>query len=131
MSMKPFKLSKTDRSVLRDVIQVAEADNFPALIGHSGYRFVRICRRNVSVYRCKQLGIILKRFNFILMPTTPLRVRVPTINIDGEWVAQPIVKRIKTKIAVTLIRKQIGEMQCDLHTGNVGWLNGKPLMFDW
>lgn len=93
--------------------------------------WVRICDRAL-VYRNKKIGMILKRPNYIDNPDVPKDVCVPTVQLNKRgWVVQPIVKKVDRKNAVQLIRKQLGDIKCDLHHLNVGWYEGKPVMFDW
>lgn len=125
----PFKLSRTERKQLRTMICCLESFGCPMQI--NGWR--RICKR-VPVYLNKKLGIVIKKPNFVLNRLTPLRVRVPTIKLDKNWlgwVAQPYCEKTNTKLATKLLRNELGNIHCDLHVGNVGWYMGKPMMFDW
>lgn len=109
----------------------AVLEQWDAQVNGTKHTFIRICQR-APVYRCKSLGIIVKRPNFIMTPTTPLAVRIPTIKLDvKDWVVQPIAVKRNTNTAVSLIKKQLGDFYCDLHYLNVGWWNDKPYMFDW
>ena len=124
----PFRLSRTD---LKELRRVAEALDYqvdpPYPKRFAGW--VRICDRTV-VY--KKGNVIIKAPNFILNQNTPLQVRVPTIKLDYQWVAQPVVKKVNTKLAMELISKQLRKNHgCDLHRWNVGWYDGEPVMFDW
>lgn len=93
--------------------------------------FRRISDR-VPVYASRSRGIIIKRGNFLL-DTPPKALRVPTRRIAGtDWVVQPMVARIFLRAAVRAIRSKLpAGCMTDLHTGNVGWLDGRPVMFDW
>lgn len=125
-----FTLSRTERKRLRGVIAFVEEMDFPSCV--SGWH--RICKRG-PVYLNKGEGIVIKRPNFILNPWTPLKVRVTTIKLTEDWVAQPALLKEDTELAVEIIQNQLGKVFCDLHKWNVGWIkeNGKmtPKMFDW
>lgn len=124
-------LSKNNRKILNDVVIMAIAYDEPEVIRVDGHIFRNICGRT-PVYRCTKLGLIVKRPAFIYHPNTPMKVRVPTIGLkEKSWVAQPVVKKINLKKAVDIIRKQLGKAKADLHYLNVGWYNGKAVMFDW
>ena len=127
MSIKQFKsLIKAERKFLLELTR--NIDNNPEMTLIDG--FYRICER-CNVYRNRDMGIIIKQNSFIMTPTTPLSVRVPTIKLENGWVVQPLVSRMEARQAVKLIGKKLGNFYCDLHVNNVGWWNGKPLMFDW
>lgn len=82
----------------------------------------------------KRLGWVVKKPVFIMDHRTPLCVRVPTIRLDNDWVAQPIVSKVDLKWAVETIRTTLSEFKgihADLHVGNVGWHNNQAVMFDW
>lgn len=94
-----------------------------------GYR--RICQR-VPVYVVKQYGLVIKQPNFIMSPPPPHpEVLIPTVKLRDGWVVQPVANRAKKRMAALMIRKIIGEYFTDLHPDNVGWVKGKPVMFDW
>ena len=127
----PFKLSKTLRSEVQEVIDAHDSGEGGTIITSSENRWRSICKRAV-VYHCKDLGLVVKIPNFILNERTPLKVRVPTIRIDQDFVVQPYVEKVKTKEAYLAILKKLKrDVGYDLHRGNVGWYNGKPVMFDW
>lgn len=80
------------------------------------------------------LGVVLKRPKFIMETRTPLILRVPTICLGDGWVVQPIARKTNLKAAVEQIKKKLEKFSGifpDIHTGNVGWIDNKPLMFDW
>lgn len=90
--------------------------------------------RKVNAYYNKKLGLVVKKFAFILDDDTPKSLRVPTFDLGNGWVLQPMVKKNNLKAAKEQISKKLKKypkIGPDLHTGNVGWYNGKPLMFDW
>jgi hypothetical protein len=104
----------------------------------SGFGFTRFqsTYRTLQAYGNRKLGVVVKQQNCILDPRTPDNVRVPTIYLKNGWVIQPFVKKVKLKRACELIRASLSEsykrgVYPDLHTGNVGWYQGKPVMFDW
>jgi hypothetical protein len=127
-----FAPSATELKEFQRVARHVDAD--PNILNEVG-PWKRICQR-ADVYRDAKRGYIIKCPNYINNPDTPIAVRVPTINIGvGDWVAQPVVKKVDRKRAVDLLRAQLGDVVCDLHHLNVGWYeeNGKlvPKMFDW
>ena len=82
----------------------------------------------------KKLGWVVKCPVLILDQRTPLFVRVPTIRLNCDWVAQPIVIKNDLKVACERIRKQLVSykgIHPDLHCGNVGWHENTAVMFDW
>ena len=88
----------------------------------------------LKAYYNKQVGWVVKCPVLILDQRTPLAVRVPTIRLDGEWVAQPIVQKNDLKAAYERIKdrlKPFDWIHPDLHVGNVGWFRGEAVMFDW
>jgi hypothetical protein len=117
------------------VNQVEVLDNTKQTSGLGWSRFTSTYR-TLQAYRHKALGIVLKKPNCILEPRTPLSVRVPTVKLKNGWVMQPLVKKVELRKACDIISghlKDARERQIypDLHTGNVGWYNGHPVMFDW
>jgi hypothetical protein len=101
-----------------------------------GFVKVKSTYRDIDAFYNKELGIIVKRPACILESRTPRHLRVPTVNLADGWVVQPIVKKTRLKLAVKRLEKQLKPyrdqgMTPDLHTGNVGWYKGVPLMFDW
>jgi len=136
-SRKPFKLSKTEIAFLHEVTCRVDEYDQPRGLTVCEQKFTCICRR-AQVYHCKARGLVIKRPNFILNPRTPLKVRVPTIviredrNAMGDWVAQPFVLKHDKKLAKERIIKMLGtDVGYDIHAYNVGWYQGKPVMFDW
>lgn len=92
--------------------------------------------RTIQAYSHKGLGLVVKRPNCILEPRTPLAVRVPTMKLKNGWIVQPLVKKVELRRACDVIGERLKSVRerkiyPDLHTGNVGWYNGKPVMFDW
>lgn len=112
------------------MVDICEAEGWPKTYKCQTGTWKRIYERTI-VYRNKTKGLIVKSPNFILNPNTPLKVRVPTIDLGDNWFVQPFVKKVDTKLAVELIREQLGKVHCDLHRWNVGWYDGKPVLFDW
>lgn len=101
-----------------------------------GWKRYRSTYRSLAAYRNESMGIVIKKQNCILEPRTPLSVRVSTEHLRDGWVMQPIVKKVNLKMACENIRRRIAGVYKkgifpDLHTGNVGWYDGKPVMFDW
>ena len=90
--------------------------------------------RNMDAYYNENLGLVVKKFAFILDDNTPKSVRVPTYDLGNGWVLQPMVQKINLKAAKDAIAsklKKYPNVTADIHVGNVGWYNGKPVMFDW
>lgn len=119
-----FALSRNE---LKEIRSVAAAIDY-GLLPDRCFGWTRVSKRT-PVYRKGDL--ILKNPNFILNDKTPIKFRVPTIKIRHDWVVQPYCQKIRTKLAATILRKQMGNLMCDLHAQNVGWYKGKPVMFDW
>lgn len=120
-----FALSRKTRKYLRAVTGMID-DTMANKV--DGFKSVH---KRALVYCNVTLGLILKQPNFIMTPTTPLRVRIPTIYLGDGWYVQPLAERKNTSEACRLIRAQLGNFCTDLHRYNVGWWNGKPVMFDW
>lgn len=102
----------------------------------NGWRRFRSRQRRLKAFYNNDLGLVLKHPVFILDHRTPLALRAPTVYLDSEWVVQPILSRHNLSEALSLIKIELqphlARGVCpDIHTGNIGWLNGKPLMFDW
>lgn len=89
--------------------------------------------RTMDAFYNKTYNMVVKRPKFIMDKRTPLEVRVPTFNLGNGWVLQPLVKKTNLKEAVRRINIKLKNKNArpDLHVGNVGWLEDKPLMFDW
>ena len=86
----------------------------------------------VPVYASKARGIVIKQDNFLLSKP-PKELCVPTRRIaHTDCIVQPMVARVSLRNSVKAIRERLpAGCSTDLHTGNVGWLNGNPVMFDW
>lgn len=128
MSLPHFKLSPSERKYLSGIADELDKEYGPKRLGD----FVRICKRSY-VYRNRRMSIILKAPSFILAMNTPLRVRIPTIKINKDWVAQPIAVRSHAAAAVIALQYKLVNVNPypDLHKENVGWWHGVPLMYDW
>ncbi len=132
MSLPLFKLSPSERKYLSEIADELDKECGPKRLGD----FVRICKRSY-VYRNRKIGIVLKAPSFIMTPNTPLRVRIPTIKINSDWVAQPIAVRSRAAEAVIALQYKLVNVNPypDLHKDNVGWIKveGKlvPRLFDW
>lgn len=125
-----MKLSNFQRQYYNSIPKILEyGEN---VVGWS--RFKSKYRRMDAFYN-KTYGMVVKRPKFIMDQRTPLKLRVPTINLGDGWVLQPLVKKTNLKQAVDQIKLQLKSkypnINPDLHTENVGWYEGKPLMFDW
>jgi hypothetical protein len=90
----------------------------------------------VNGFYNKKLGVVMKRPAFILEHRTPMQFRVPTYFLQESYVLQPLAERKNLRLALQILRGKLNKylkygIFPDLHTGNIGWYNGKPLMFDW
>jgi len=126
-----FKLSRYDREELYDIA------TFLACGGKiKGWKKFTSTYRRLRAFYNPRLGLVVKSPNCILDEDTPRAVRVPTLVLAGDWVVQPIVKKVKLRKAVDILRKRMASAYRngvfpDLHCQNVGWYKGKPVMFDW
>lgn len=103
-----------------------------------GWRPYKRRGKSLEAFFNKRVGWVVKCPVLILDQRTPLFVRVPTIRLNCDWVAQPIVIKNDLKVACERIRKQLVSykgIHPDLHCGNVGWVKiaGElvPRLFDW
>lgn len=99
-----------------------------------GWRKYTSTYRQLDAFYNKKLGLVLKRPSCILEPDTPRELCIPTIELGGGWVCQPIARKINLKAACEAIRKKLKKhpkIFPDVHTGNVGWYHNKPVLFDW
>lgn len=104
-----------------------------------GWRRYHSTYRPINAWYNKRLGIVIKRPANILDTRTPEFLRAPTTDLVFGWRAQPILKKVKLARARDAIlckvnrwnRRHHEHVTPDLHTGNVGWYKGKPLLFDW
>lgn len=90
--------------------------------------------KKLNAFYNEKIGLVVKKPMLILDPRTPRSVRVPTICLDSEWIVQPIVKKVRLKIAYNQINKELAKyrgIHPDLHCGNIGWYEDKAVMFDW
>lgn len=84
-------------------------------------------------------GVVVKKAFFFTTPP-PKKVVCPTIRIAfdrsgpvvREWVIQPRVCRNRRALALEAVKARLRNPDLyDLHTGNVGHWNGRPVCFDW
>lgn len=97
------------------------------------HRFFSTYRQMDAFYN-KTMKMVVKRPKFIMDARTPLHLRVPTAKVDNGWVVQPMVKKINLKEAVRQINEELKKypnIRPDVHKGNVGWFDGKAVLFDW
>ena len=93
--------------------------------------------RELDAYYNKNLGVVIKKPVFILEERTPKKFRVPTYELTPDgYVVQPLVVKKNLGSALAILRKEMKPyikkgIFPDLHKGNVGWYDGKPVMFDW
>lgn len=126
-----FKLNKNQIRHLNEV-----ADELVNEFKVAGWKRFKSTYRNIDAFYNKELGLVIKCPAMILEPRTPLSVRVPTVSLGDGWVAQPLVVKTRLKAAKEALRGKLKPLLkagfCpDLHVGNVGWYEGKPVMFDW
>jgi hypothetical protein len=104
-----------------------------------GWHAYKRHNKNLNAFYHEGMNVVVKKPVLILDPRTPMTLRVPTIRLDDEWVAQPIVKKTKLKLAYNRLRKQLLSykgIHPDLHVNNVGWYEISPnkwvpRLFDW
>ncbi len=90
--------------------------------------------RNLDAFYNKKVGLVVKLPACIIEHRTPEELRIPTTNLGDGWVSQPIALKTNLRAACEAIRKKLKNhpgIFPDVHTGNVGWYNGKPVLFDW
>ena len=101
-----------------------------------GFRRFKSTYRQHMAFRNDKLGIVVKKPKYIGTNRTPRHLRVPTIQLGLGWRVQPIVAKVHLKLAYGIIIKQLEPYFLkgiipDAHIQNVGWYEGKPLLFDW
>jgi hypothetical protein len=129
--MKKFKVNSQARWYLFHTAKKLAGGN-----KMNGWKRFKSTYREMDAFYHDGLGIVLKKPAYIMEHRTPLFLRVPTIKLGDGWVVQPFAKKTNLKIAVNKIQKQLEPYLArgifpDIHKGNVGWVNDKPLMFDW
>ena len=81
-------------------------------------------------------GVVIKKQGTVLghISDIPKKYRVPTIYFSTcrgrTWMIQMKAKRKNLSKAWTILDKKCPKWE-DGHEGNCGWLNGKPVIFDW
>jgi hypothetical protein len=101
-----------------------------------GWKPIPCKSRKVDGFYNKKLGVVIKRPVFILEHRTPMEFRFPTYFLQESYVLQPLAERKNLRLALQILRGKLKKylkygIFPDLHTGNIGWYQGKPLMFDW
>ena len=129
--MKPFKLSSLERKHLR----LCARDLSDNMQLPKWYRYISRRRKMLCFYN-KEIGLVIKKPAFILEHRTPLVFRAPTIDLGDGWVCQPILEKKMLKLAFNKLHKDLKPynkrgIYPDMHLGNIGWYNKKPLLFDW
>jgi hypothetical protein len=129
--MTPFKINSQIRYYLVRTAKILTEDRKV-----KGWRRIQSTSRHMDVFFNDGLGVVLKHPKFILEHRTPSFLRIPTVKLGDGWVVQPKARRTDLKAAVDQIRTHLEPYLAkgifpDIHHGNVGWYNGKPLMFDW
>lgn len=89
-------------------------------------------------WRHSRLGIVLKAA-FLLGPNPPKAVKCPTIELGKAmgftsrwWLCQPVVNRSRRASALEAVKARLPDpSEYDLHAGQCGHLNDKPVLFDW
>lgn len=125
------KLNASNHWYYSDVLDVL-------LSGESvrGWRRFKSTTRVLDAYYNKKLGVVIKKPVFILEEKTPKKFRVPTYELKDGYIIQPLVSKKNLGLALQKLRDEMKPyikkgLFPDLHKGNVGWYDGKPLMFDW
>ena len=127
-----FKLSKAAKHQLRIASVHLELGDTP-----KGFRrFRSTVRPRLDAFYHRGLGLVVKKPKFIMDPRTPTKLRVPTIALGMGWVVQPLTHKILLKLAMFHLSPELAKCHArgirpDAHTGNVGWYNGKAVLFDW
>ena len=129
--VKPFKLSSLERKHLR----LCARDLSDNMQLPKWYRYISRRRKMLCFYN-KEIGLVIKKPAFILEHRTPLVFRAPTIDLGDGWVCQPILEKKRLKLAFNKLHKDLKPyikrgIYPDIHLGNIGWYNKKPLLFDW
>lgn len=123
-------------------------NKLPLLLNH-GFKLTNKDSSCRGVYKNKKLGVVVKR-PYIVGWEPSKKVKVPTIKIGREpryvdscclgccsqIFIQPIVGRRNLDLAVEKLSEFESEStnnSCggDFYRRNVGWYNGKPVVFDW
>ena len=124
-----MKLNQFQREYLPSLINIFERGG-----NVYGWNRFKSTYRQMDAFYHKRCGLVVKRPKFIMDSRTPKYLRVPTAVLEDGWVVQPLVKKINLKAAVNQIRtelKKYPSIKPDVHVGNVGWYDGKPVLFDW
>lgn len=101
-----------------------------------GWRRFKSTSRKLNAYYNEKLGVVIKKPVFILEHRTPMKFRVPTYELKDDYIVQPLVSKKDLGGALLKLREDMKPylkrgIFPDLHRGNIGWYQGKPLMFDW
>lgn len=124
-----MKLSNFQKWYYSSLIKMFERGNNIA-----GWSRFKSTYRQMDAYYNKSFGMVVKRPKFIMDKRTPKHLRAPTVSLGDGWVVQPFVKKTNLKAAVNQIRaelKKYPSIKPDVHVGNVGWYDGKAVLFDW
>lgn len=129
--MSTFKISAKVRQFL-----LYKAEMLDAGTPLKGWKKFKSTARDMSAFYNTECGIVVKKPKFILEHRTPLFLRVPTVDLGDGWVAQPLVRKTNLRAALIALRASLKPHLArgvfpDLHRGNVGWYENKPVMFDW
>lgn len=130
--MKKFYLPPhLKKSLLADVKKLVDSGK------ERGHGFVKYTStyREMLAFKHKS-GVVVKQPSCIICEATPKSVRIPTIYLGGGWVAQPVAKKVRLREAMADINLRLipylkRDIYPDVHTGNVGWYDGKAVLFDW
>lgn len=130
-SKNNFKLNSHERNFL-----LYKADLLDSGTQLKGWKRFKSTYREMSAFYNTKDGIVLKKPKFILDHRTPVSLRVPTVKLGDGWVAQPLVRKTDLGKALKTLKEDLRPylkkgIFPDIHRGNVGWYEGKALMFDW
>lgn len=131
LSKNKFKINSQIRCYLLECAELLDSGE-----NVKGWKRFKSTYREMSVFYNKSLGVVVKNPKFILDPRTPVSLRVPTVKLGDGWVVQPLVRKTELGEALRSLKQDLKPylkkgIFPDIHSGNVGWYKGKPLMFDW
>jgi hypothetical protein len=121
--------NNTELCYYKNIVAIFENNYKP-----KGWRKFYSKVRDMNAFYNINKSVVVKRPSWILEPKMPPELCVPTFELGGGWVVQPLVKKICLKKAVDILRKELNnypDLFPDLHTQNVGWYKNKPVMYDW
>lgn len=131
LSKNNFKINAQVRWYLVECAELLDSGSYL-----KGWKRFKSTSRVMSAFYNKSLGVVVKNPKFILDHRTPVSLRVPTVKLGDGWVAQPLVRKTELGEALRSLKQDLKPylkkgIFPDIHRGNVGWYEGKPLLFDW